>query len=252
MRSLISVFRLECLKLRRTLALWGAILAPLVVVSMQTLIWIRRGYASETGADPWLSFYLNALSMWAVFMLPLLIALVAALVYHTDHAHHGWHRMYTLPVPRWTVPAAKIGVVFALLTVGMVVLMIGSVAGAKIASIINRGIGLTSPVPWGDIVARTAIVALASMLVVALQNAVSLRWSSVSVSLGLGIAGAFVALSAAGWEYGYCFPWLMALYTIHGSPEVVSWSVLLSVLAGTAVIAATLVYAGRRDPGLYQ
>ena len=49
--------------------------------------------------------------MWAIFMQPLFAALIVALVYHLDHASQGWLRLFVLPVPRWTIPAAKLAVV---------------------------------------------------------------------------------------------------------------------------------------------
>ncbi len=251
MKALATMCRIEVLKLRRTLALWMVLIAPAVVVSLQMLIWASSKSAFDVDADLWLSFHQNILSMWAVFMQPLFVALVAALVYHVDHSSQGWLRLFLLPVPRWTVPAAKLAVVLAMVVAATAVLQVLSLAGTWAAQAMNSRIVLPEYVPLGVLLSRTAQVLLTSLVVAVVQNAVSLRFASVSVSLGVGITGAFVALFASSWKYGPYYPWLMALHTIHGKPEVVARILWLSPTVALLGIAATMVYASRRDPGAY-
>jgi hypothetical protein len=243
--------RIEVLKLRRTLALWMVVIAPAVVVSLQMMIWVTSKSAFDVDQDLWLSFQQNILSMWAVFMQPLFAALVVALVYHLDHSSQGWLRLFVLPVPRWTVPAAKLALVLAMVVAATVVLQVMALGGTWVAQVLNRRISLPEQVPLGVMAGRAAQVLLTSLLVAVIQNAVSLRFSSVPVSLGVGITGAFVALFASGWRYGPYYPWLMALHTIRGEPEVVSRILWLSPVLAVVVAAGTLVYASRRDPGRY-
>jgi lantibiotic transport system permease protein len=117
MSAFLRIFRIEALKLRRTLALWMTLVAPAAVILLQLLIVTRVGDGPGADIDVWLSFQKNALTMWALFMQPLFVALVATLVYHLEHASNGWLRLFVLPVPRWTIPAAKLAAVFGLVTV---------------------------------------------------------------------------------------------------------------------------------------
>ena len=105
--------------------------------------------------------------------------------------------------------------------------------------------------PWVTLVERASRVYVASALLIVVQNFVSLRFASVPVSLGVGIVGTFVALFASSWRGGPYFPWLMALHAIHGKEAVAARILWLSPLAAVVVVAATLIYASRRDPAAY-
>lgn len=251
MHPFTRMCRIEALKLRRTLALWMVVLAPAVVVTLQMLLWSGSRSTFDVDIDLWLMFQKNILSMWGIFMQPLFVALVVALVYHADHASQGWLRMFALPVPRWTVPAAKLVVVVSLSTAAAVVLFGATLAGTVAAARVNERIVLQAEIPWAAMADRAGRVFLASLVIVAIQNAVSLRWSSITVSLGVGITGTFLALFASSWEYGPYYPWLMPLISLHGKPEVVARLLWLSPAVAVLVIAVTLAYGARRDPARY-
>ena len=252
MSAFLTMCRIELLKLRRTLALWMVVIAPAFVVSLQMLIWINSKSAFDVDVDLWLQFLGNVLSMWAIFMLPLFTALIVALVYHIDHSTQGWLRMFVLPVPSWTIPAAKLSLVVAMVVAATAVLVAGCLAGASVAALLNQKVELPADIPWALVAERSSRVLATSFLIVVIQNAVSLRFSSVPVSLGVGITGTFVALFASGWKWGPYYPWLMPILTIHGKDEVVSRIVWLSPTLAVVLAAATLVYATRRQPGEYQ
>lgn len=252
MNAFLTMCRIESLKLRRTLALWMIGIAPAVVVTLQLFIWVRNKDAFDVDVDLWLAFQKNILAMWAIFMQPLFAALIVALVYHLDHASHGWLRLFVLPVPRWAVPAAKLAVVLAMVTGATVMLFGFTVAGTMLAERMNARITLPAEIPWGVLLERAGRVYLASLVVVAIQNLVSLRFSSVPVSLGVGITGTFIALFAASWDKGPYYPWLMPLHVLSEKPEVAARVLWLSPILAALVAAGTLVYASRRDPGAYQ
>lgn len=250
MSAYLTALRIETLKLKRTLAFAMCFLAPAIVVTFQVLLWLRR--KDELGADvePWLAFLTNVLSMWGLFMLPLTAALVVALVYQAEHAHQGWLRLGILPLPRWSVPAAKASVATALLALATLVLLVGCLGGTLLASTLRPAIVVDATPPLATMLGRTARVFGASLLVVAIQNAVSQRFSSMVVSLGTGVAGTFIGLFAAGWKLGPWFPWLMPLHAIHGSEDVVTRCVTLGAAGGLLVFGATVLLAARKDPGL--
>lgn len=249
MNALATMVLVETDKLKRTLALGMMFAAPLVVVCLQTAIWLRSTGTLTGDVDPWRSFATNVFSMWAVFMQPLFVALSAGLIYGVDHAQQGWLRLHLLPVPRWTIPAAKLAVVLGLAAGAMVVLTAGLLLGARAADGLKSNITLPAAVPLAAIAVQAVKVFAASLLVTAVQNCVSLRWSSLTLSLGVGIAGTFLALFAGSWEYGSYYPWLMPLHALHAAPEMVRRILWMSPVLGTVLAAATLFLAARRDPG---
>lgn len=71
-----SVFT-EITKQKKTLALWGAILAPLFVVTVNFLIFFSHPELLEKAeTNPWLKIAGNASNIYSILMLPLLITLL--------------------------------------------------------------------------------------------------------------------------------------------------------------------------------
>ena len=112
----------ELLKLKRTLALWLVGLAPLTLVLLFVLIIGASGMSP--GEAGWGMIGRQAVGMWAFFMLPLFIALETALLNGIDHKEHAWKRLYTLPIPRWTVYAAKLLIALVLVGVSSLLLSV--------------------------------------------------------------------------------------------------------------------------------
>lgn len=251
MSALWLAYRSEMTKLKRTLALAVVVVAPLAVIGLQMLIWLRnREFFVD--ADLWLSFLNNILAMWGLFMYPLLTALVAGLVYHVEYVSTGWLRIFTWPAPRWVPPTAKLAIVLTLLALACLVLVAGSLAGAWLVDLIHPGLELPAAVPLAEMARRAGAVCAAGLLVVAIQNFVSLWWPSMTLSLGIAVAGTFVGLFATSWKFGVYYPWLLPMRTLYGRENEPTVALTVGVVGGLAVMAATLVAASRRDPGLYQ
>jgi hypothetical protein len=249
MSAFAIALRLEILKLRRTLALALCLVAPLLVVVFQAALWLRRKEGLPPGLDPWVAFHLNAFSMWAIFMQPLTVALAVALVYQVEHANHGWLRMGALPIPRSAAPAAKAFVCVGLSLLATLVLAAGCAAGTLVAAALHPVIEVRSAPPLALLAARTARCFAASLLVLAIQNAVSSRWASLVVPLGTGVGGTFFALFGFGWKYGPYYPWLLPAHALHGAPAVAGRVVVLGCAGGLLVLAASVFADARRDPG---
>ena len=252
MTAIWPAYRAELLKLKRTLALAVTFAAPAAVVALQMLVWLRNREGFDVDADLWLSFVNNVLAMWALFMYPMLAALVAALIYHLEYASTGWLRVYTWPTPRWVIPSAKLAALLTLLTVASVVLVVGCVAGAWLVGLVHPRIDLPEEIPVADILSRWGRVAAAGLFFVAIQNFVSLWWASMTLSLGVAMVGTFVGLFASGWKAGIYYPWLVPLRTLYGRDDEPAIALAVGVFGGLLVLAATLVVAVRREPGRYQ
>ncbi len=251
MSALWVAYRAELRKLKRTLALTVSVAAPLAVIGLQILIWMRtREFTVD--ADLWLAFLNNVLAMWGLFMFPLLAALVAALIYHLEYASTGWLRVFTWPAPRWVVPAAKLGSLLTLLALASGVLVGGSLAGAWLVDVVHPGLELPESIPMAELLRRAGTVCASGLLVVGIQNLVSLWWASMTVSLGVAVVGTFVGLFASSWKYGIYYPWLIPLRTLYGREEEPAIALSVGVVGGVLLLIATLVAATRREAGRYQ
>src|SRR5262245_61489642 len=104
--SLIRVLHAELLKLKRTLAFHMIYVAPLLVALLQFfVVWKSRQFGPQFKL--WETLPKSTLSVWAIFMMPLLITLETALLNGIEHNDKHWKHIFALPIRRYTVYIAK-------------------------------------------------------------------------------------------------------------------------------------------------
>src|SRR3546814_544257 len=108
-----AVLSVEDWKLRRSLALLLALVAPLLVA-----VFVFFNLVRLDKAMPWAMTQQSSVAIWAFFMLPMTVTALTALVAHTGHGPRAWDHLRALPLPRWHLYAAKamcvLGVVAAM------------------------------------------------------------------------------------------------------------------------------------------
>src|SRR5690349_16013582 len=107
MTSLLRALHAELLKLKRTLAVRMIFVAPLLVALLQFFIALNQRRV-PANFKLWEAVFRNGLTVWAIFMLPLLITLETALLTGIEHSEKQWKHLLALPVPRYTIYAAKL------------------------------------------------------------------------------------------------------------------------------------------------
>lgn len=246
MTTLARTLRAEALKLKRTRALWLAVGAPLTVVALYLLL-ILSGRLNPTEAG-WAQQAQSMIGMWAMFMVPLYVALETAFINAIDHKSDAWTHLFSLPVPRWSVHAAKLLMAFAL--VGLSSVILGAGLAASILLLKTVGLGASGdPVPWA-LVFHSSLYSYGGALgIISIHHGLSLRLEGFEWPLGIGIVGMIfgtqVSLSSMYWPL---LPWgYTTVATVVSNPTHRLWAVLLS--AGLAVLIGLAVGydTARRD-----
>lgn len=253
MRALIRALHAELLKTKRTLAFGLALIAPLVIVALQvSMIWERRDYYLAQGMArlAWYEYGAQTAVLWGLLMLPLFVTLETALVAQWEHRNGQWKHLFSLPVPRWALYAAK--QVAGTVLIG---LSIAALFGLIVASgwglrLLLPGLGFEAAVPWREYARYGLTMFLSAWLIIAVQTWVAQRWSSFAVSSGVGIAltiaGAVVIQSDWASLYPYTLPVIAAngfaseaMRSLNGFTEGLPWAQLLLGSAG-GIAAAIL------------
>ena len=99
---MLRVLTVELRKLNRSLAAALAISAPGLIAVFTFFNTLRV----ET-AQPWDMWMISATGIWAFFMLPMSATALTALIAHMEHGPRAWDHLRALPLPRWTLYAAK-------------------------------------------------------------------------------------------------------------------------------------------------
>jgi hypothetical protein len=242
--SMIRVLHAELLKLKRTVAFRVIFVAPLLIAVLEFFaLWKQRQFGPDFKL--WETVPKTMLSIWAIFMMPLLITLETALVSGIEHGDKHWKHILALPVRRPTVYLAKFVVAQALIAGSTLILCLLTVLVGLASSRLRPELANSGPVPYGWIAKNAMLVWLAAWLIIAIQTWVSIRWSSFTIALGVGIGGTFFAVFAASARLGKFYPWLLPLNVFTDERMVAAlW---LGVLGGVVAVVAGCFEFARRD-----
>ena len=242
--SLLLVLHAELLKLKRTLAFRVIFVAPLLVAVLQFFVLLKTRQFSPD-FKLWETVSRATLSIWAIFMMPLLITLETALINGIEHSDKHWKHIFALPVRRHMVYIAKIIVVQALIATSTLILCLLSVLVGLISMRLRPELANAGPVPVGWISKQALLVWLAAWLIIVIHTWISIRWSSFTVALGAGIGGTFFALFAASASLGKYYPWLLPLNVFTDERHVAA--LLLGAVGGVVAAIAGCIELARRD-----
>ena len=186
-----------------------------------------------------------SLSLWAVFMLPLLITLETALINGVEHGEKQWKHIFALPIPRHAVYVAKFLIAQSLAAASTLILCaLIAIVGLALTRL-RPELPHSGAIPFVWILKHAAFVWLASWLIIAIHIWVSIRWAGFAIALGAGIGGTFFAIFAASAGMGKYYPWLLPVNIfIEGR-----FRVALLLGAGGGLVAAVIgcVEFARRD-----
>lgn len=256
--AMVRALTAEALKMRRTLALWLAIIGPLSVVALQVLVGLDRAdmYVNSE-QNPWRYYAEGVLLLWTLLCLPLFITLETALVAGVEHNNNSWKKMFALPIPRWAVYGAKQVAGMGLMALSWVALFVSLMLGGGIIYLIRPDVMEGWAIPWRNFGGWIAIAYLSSWLLISIHTWVALRWKSFVVAVAVGIVMTVAAVVVINHELASFYPWTMPALVATGFWEGEAmlnlgreWpltELLLGSLGGIGVAVVGCIDMVRRD-----
>jgi hypothetical protein len=212
MNVLIRTLSSESIKVKRTLAFWLALLAPLVAAGLELLMMWSQGEEMMEFANgrPWLWHMKFTLTLWGLFVLPLFVTLETALLAGWEHANDTWKVLYAQPVPPWIVISAKQCSGLLLLAISHLFLGCAVIGSGLLLRKLRPNLGLDLPVPWLEMLGYALLIYLIGWLIIAVHSFISLRWSSFVVAMAAGIVATMSGVFFINSEkYAPYYPWAM-------------------------------------------
>jgi hypothetical protein len=238
----VTALTVEACKLRRSLALLLAGVAPLLIA-----VFIFFNLLRQERAVPWVQSLQGSAAIWAFFMLPMSVTALTALIAHTEHGPRAWDHLRALPLPRWHLYAAKavcaLGVVVAMsLLVALLTVLAVNTAGWIKPEIAAPG--SADLAPYLQLLAR---IFLSGWLLVAVQLWIALHYSSFVPTLAVGIGGTFFAVVATAAKIGVVLPWQIPVNQLVADPARSGLALLIGFVGGCVVLALMVWRLSRRE-----
>ena len=236
-----TALAVEAFKLRRSLALLLAAVAPLLIAVFVFFNLLRLGKAA-----PWAMTLQMSAAIWAFFMLPMSVTALTALVAHTEHGPRAWDHLRALPMPRWHLYAAKALCVLGVVMAMSLLLALLTTLAVGAAGVLKPAVAATGPVDIADYLLLGRIF-LAAWLLVAVQLWVALRYASFVPALAVGIGGTFFAVVATSAKIGAFLPWQIPVNQLASDPARARLALALGLGGGAMAFALMLWRMSRHD-----
>ena len=240
----------ETLKMKRTPALWLAVITPLSVVALQFAVAYQRAeYYVRQMEDPWVRFGDEMAFFWALLMLPLFVTLETALLGGFEHGNRQWKHLYALPLPRWVGYAAKQCAGMALIGLSVGLLILFTIAAGMALQALKPELRFVTGVPLGRLIQLGGSVYLASWLIISIHTWIGLRWKNFVVAMVAGVVAVTFTLAMGGSDYARLYPWMVPATAseVYATGQVQWVELILSSLGGIVVAVLGCRDVPRRD-----
>lgn len=248
--ALVRAFSAELLKMKRSLALWLTLAAPLVITGLQIAVFLDGGDRFLVDEpDVWITITIQALVYWSLLMQPLFITLETALVAQLDHTGDHWKHLFSLPIPRWTIYTAKQGICAILIAISVAAQFLYTILSGFLFKQLHPGLGFEQPVPLGEMAWIFLLTYLSSWLILSLHTWVAHNWRSFVVASGFGIFMTIAGVMIINSDYAGYYPWTLSGVVIHNIQEGLPYLNLVSfsMLAALLIFLAGCFLFVRRD-----
>ena len=239
----------ETLKLKRTLAVWMVLIAPLTVVVLNFLMLWQRGASYLLEADSaWEGLTQNIAAFWSLLMLPLYVTLETALLGGVEHTPQLWKHLYALPLPRWSIYAAKWLISLVLVATSTLVLWLGTILCGLMLNVIEPTLTLSASIPLWDIGRPLGASGLIGWLIISIHLFVGLRWSNFTISIGFGMVATTINIMVMNSEkWAKVYPWSLPPFALEDTGGYLGTALAIGVLGGVVVGLAGMWHMSRRE-----
>jgi hypothetical protein len=250
METIRALWSTEITKLKHTSTLWLSVIFP-VVVLLELIGLLEAHYHSMPRpprplTDEWDIALRPLWTIWTVAVVPILVSLEAVGLASPEHAGKHWKQLYSLPIPRWSIYAAKTAVCALLMAASFLLFGIGAFA----LSLLRSGLfhlNLTAAIPWGLILQTAGGAYLASAALIAVQMWLSMRFSGFAIPMGICLAAILSGsvlrpLDLLGW-----WPWTMPMDSLPFGIDHVTPSPIVSPLAFAMIAVLAGWQLSRRE-----
>ncbi|RZK58374.1 MAG: ABC transporter permease [Pedobacter sp.] len=213
MRSLYISYFSEFYKSRKTLAFWAAIILPVLICGL-----IAFGFYSGSekllklnypGLALWGTYSGAALNVMGMLILPFYVMFMAFSVNNIEHKNDTWKTLFTQPLNKFSIYAAKYLYALTLLFICLFLFAALTFATGHLLQLLVPKYTFNDYNPIVLLAKFYSKLFLASLGILSLQFIFSLIWSDFLKPMGIGFVGTIAGIITAnvGWKWAYLIPY---------------------------------------------
>ncbi len=242
---LIKLFRIELLKIKRSLALLMALACPLMVAVLILGVTLKQSAPVNFDEKDWFAFWQSSTAIWCYFMLPLYIALITGLLNGNEHKNQTWRLMLALPISLRQLYFVKALLAWSFVIGANFLLIIYLALTALLLGFLGYPLEAAFNFP---VLPSILSLSLACFPILIIQHAISWRYSNIVFPLATGVIATMGIIQVGSSSYWVYYPWSYILMAVNGStPELQQQALWLSAGIGLLLFALSSYWLGRRE-----
>jgi hypothetical protein len=190
---------------------WSAVLLPLLLCLLLFAgFFIKSDHMINTpGMIIWFQFAGAILGIMGLLLLPMLIIFIAYSVNNVEHKADTWKSLFSLPIPKLSVYAAKYFYAFFLIFFCLALFVLFTLGFGNLLSIVKPVLKFNEYNIAGILTQLYFKFFLASLGILSIQFLLSLLFNDFLKPMGIGFICTITGsvLASNNWEYAYLFPY---------------------------------------------
>ncbi|MBW4890486.1 ABC transporter permease [Mucilaginibacter sp. HMF5004] len=213
MKGFILSLRSEFYKSRKTLGFWGSIVLPLLIVGLVFIGYATHKFDANTTKMPgmmlWLGYVAIVTAIMGNLLLPFYVIFIAYSVNSIEHKADTWKTLFTLPIAKWWVYAAKYFYTLFLLFTCLFLFYGLLICTGNLLGILKPELHFADYSVAAYLGQLYLKLFLASLGILSIQFLLSLLWGDFLKPMGIGFLGLIAGWITLGvkWQYVYLIPY---------------------------------------------
>jgi hypothetical protein len=206
------------------MAFWSAILLPLLLcllVSVGFFFTKSSDLLNAPGMMIWITFAAIILAVMGSLILPMLVVFIAYSVNNIEHKADTWKTLFSLPISKLSVYAAKYFYAFFLILLCLMLFVLFTIGFGNLLGEIRPQLKFYDYSIAGLLLKLYLKLFLSSLGILSIQFLLSLLFRDFLKPMGIGFIAIITGDILAGnnWQYAWLFPYSHPMITIKTITE---------------------------------
>lgn len=220
MKGFILSIRSEYYKSRKTLGFWCSILLPFLLCLLVFIGYVTHSdkMAKVPGQLLWMLYANITLGIMGTLLLPIYIIIIGYSVNNIEHKADTWKTLFSLPISKWSVYAAKYFYAVFLVFTCLLLFYLFTIGSGNLLSTLKPELKFNE-FRMESILGQIYLkLFLASLGILSIQFLLSLVWSDLLKPIGIGFLCTITGIILAGvkWQYAFWIPYSNPLLAVNG------------------------------------